>query len=362
MNKHFDYYFPPSEYNPLDLIKIENEHSVITRLKFEATKNSYTYVSTVLKQNVYSQMTPDEGVFFATITVPLGKIVQVVKRCNDNPEDVITCFCGPVKIYFTHQGLFASECYVRETTVEGTDTLRHLAEEFVECQRKLIIRLYSEKLFNNFQFKKAKYRDIPITTELEYPNFLRYQSMIVPYGIYINNVGELVLNPKKLTELPSLKSGKLNGPCLISDTSELYVYYQQSYIHTVIHEEGPFEKNRISTEDLEKLIPQLIPPKTVVVTNKHIKIQVRLSHYMYEQLQPLLGMYFISKCLGEEYTKLLIEDSTWKLDDDNILRLALFWLVKSMGDYSYIAPIFNNPRYNKICSEALSIYSKKTQY
>ena len=106
----------------------------------------------------------------------------------------------------------------------------------------------------------------------------------------------------------------MNGPCLISDTSQLYVYYQQSYIHTVIREEGPFEKNRITKEDLEKLIPQLIPPKTVVVTNRHIKVQVRLSHYMYDQLQPLLGMYFISKCLdnvdffphtqmGEEYTK-----------------------------------------------------------
>lgn len=360
MNKHFDYYFPPSEYNPLELIRIENEHSVITRLKFEATKNSYTHISTVLKQNVYSQMTPDEGVIFATITVPFGKIVEVVRQCNAN--DILTCFCGPTKVYFTHQGLFASECFVREKSIDGPDILRNLANELLECQRKLIIRLYSEKLFNNFEFKKAKYRDIPISTELEYPNFIRYQSMIVPYGIYLGNAGELVLNQKEITGMPSLKPGKLNGPCIISDTSQLYVYYQQSYIHAPIKDEGPFEKNRLTVDDLKKLVPTMIPPKTVVVSNKHIKIQVKLSHYMYEQLRPLLGMYFISKCLGEEYTKVLIEDSPWKMTDDHVLRLALFWLVKTVGDYSYIAPIFNNPLYNKICGEALSIYSKKTQY
>lgn len=360
MNKHFDYYFPSSEYNPLDLIKIENEHSVITRLKFEATKNSYTHISTILKQNVYSQITPDEGVIFATITVPLGKIVEVVRQCNAN--EIITCFCGPVKVYFTHQGLFASECFVRERIIDGPDNLRNLAHELIECQRKLVVRLYSEKLFNNFQFKKIKYRDIPITTELTYPNFLRYQSMIVPYGIYINNVGELVLDQKNITNIPNIKSGKLNGPCIISDTSQLYVYYQQSYIHKIIKDEGPFEKNRLTDDDLKKLVPQIIPPKTVVVSNKHLTIQIKLSHYMYEQLKPLLGMYFISKCLGEEYTKVLMEDSPWKMDDEQVKRLALFWLVKTVGDYSYIAPIFNNPLYNKICAEALSIYSKKTQY
>lgn len=362
MNKHFDYYFPPFEYHPLELFKIDNEHSIITRLKYETTLNSYTYVSTVLKHNIYSQMNPDEGVLFATITVPNGKIVQVVKRCNDDPDDIITCFCGPIKVFFTHQGLFASECYVREHSIDGPDIMKQLNEEFIECQRHLVVRLYSEKLFNNFKFKNAKYKDIPVTTELEYPNFLRYQSMIVPYGLYIENAGELVLNNKELTNIPSIKQGKLNGPCLFSDTSKLYVYYKQSYIHEIIKDEGPFEKTRLSKDDLDKLIPSLLPEKTVVVTNKHITVKVRLSHYMYNQLQPLLGIYFISKCLGEEYTNILIEDSPWKLDDDTVKRIALYWLVKTKGDYSYIAPIFNNPRYNKICAEALSIYSKKTQY
>ena len=361
MDKHFQYYFPP-EYNPLDLFKIENEFVVITRLKFETTKNVYTHVSTILKHNVYSQMKPDEGVLFATITIPLGKIVQVVKRCNDDPNDIITCFCGPTKIMFTHQGLFASECYIRVKTIEGPDILKNLSEELVDCQRKLVVRLYSNVLFNDFKFRKEKYKDIPITTELEYPNFLRYKSMIVPYGIILDNAGELVLNEKELTNLPSLKPGKLNGPCIISDTSQLYVYYKQSYIHTVIKDDGPFEKTYMSKDDLKNIIPVLVPSKTVVVSNKHLKIKVKLSHYMYNNLQPLLGIYFISKCLGEEYTKLLIENSPWKLTDEQIKRLALFWLVKTMGDFSYIAPIFNNDKYNAICRDALSIYSKKTQY
>lgn len=362
MNKHFEYYFPPKEYNPLDLFKIENEFAMITRLKYDATQNSYSYISTVLKNGVFSQMRPDEGVIFATITVPLGKVVQVVKRCNDDPDDVITCFCGPTKVMFTSQGLFSSECYVRVQDILGPDIIRELAEELVECQRKLIIRLYAGKLFNNFKFKNEKYRDIPVSTELEYLNFMRYQSMIIPYGIIIGDAGEVVLNEKEMTSIPSLKPGKLNGPCIISDTSQLYVYYKQSYIHESIKDEGPFEKTRLTQAEIKELIPKLMPPKTVVVSNKHLKVKVKLSHYMYDKLRPLLGMYFISKCLGEEYTKLLIEDSPWKLDDDQVKRLALFWIVKTMGDYSYVAPIFNDSKYNIICRDAMAIYSKKTQY
>lgn len=361
MNKHFDYYFPSTEYKPIELIHINNKDVVVTRLKYEITKNSFTHVSTILKNNIYSQLNPDEGVVCASITIPQGKIVEVVKRCNDDSNDSITCFCGPIKVMFINQGIFSSENYLRVKDIEEGDVYQKMNNELIECQRKLVIRLYREKLFNNFKFSSQKYLDIPISTILEYPNFMRYQSMIVPYGINIENGGELVPNKTDSTSF-SIKTGKLNGPCIFSDVSQLYVYYQQSYIHSVIDDEGPFEKKKISKDEVTSIVNRIIPPKTIVITNKNLKVIVKLSHYMYQNLKPLLGIYLLSNCLGTEYTKIIKTECSWKIQEDDIKRLILFWLIKTSGDYSYIAPIFNNQEYNKICAEAIVMYTKKTQY
>lgn len=360
MNKHFDYYFPPNEYRPIDLIKIDNKNVVITRVKYESGKEAFTHVSTILKNNIYSQLTPDENVVCASIVVPHGKIVEVVKRCNDDSNDCVSAICGPIKTMYINQGLFSSEHYLRVKYVER-DIYEKMNVEFIECQRKLVLRLYRNKLFNNFKFSEEKFLDIPISTVLEYPNFMRYQSMIVPYGIYIDDAGELVPNENDCTSF-SIKKGKLNGPCHISDISQLYVYYQQSYIHSVINDEGPFEKKRISKKDIEPIVKQIIKSKTVVVSKKNLKVTVKLSHYIYQYLKPLLGMYFLSNCLGDAYTKIIRKECSWDIRDDDIKRLVLFWLIKTRGDYSYIAPIFNNPKYNKICAEAIVFYTKKTQY
>lgn len=360
MEKHFDYFFPADVYNPIDYIKIENTDIVITRLKYDKITDNYSYTGTILKNNMYSYLTEDEGVICASITVPYGKIVEVIKNCNDNEKDVITSICGPTKCMYITQGLFSSYSYLRVRNIEGNNIYNQMNQNLIEAQKKIVIRLYSEPLFNNFQFTNEKYKDIPISVELDYSNFLRYKSMIIPYGLYLDNTGELCTNDKEPTTF-SLKSGKLYGPCIISDTSQLYTYYKQSYIHEIINDKAPFEM-KVKKDDIKKAIKEIITDKTVVISNKRIKVKVRLSHYMYKHLKPLMGIYLLSNCLGDEYTDVLKEDCPWKIDEKEIEKLIFYWLNKMNGDYSYIASIYNNPKYKTTCGKILSLYSKKTQY
>lgn len=374
MNKHFDHYFPPSSYNPLDLIPIDNEHTVITRLRFDAARNSYIHASTVLgNTNTYSQFTPDDGMVVASITVPASKMIEIVRQCNS--EHAAACLVGPTKVYITQGStLVGEEGFVRErSAIDNPDTMQTLASELVDCQRKLIVRLYSEKMFNHFEFRARKYRDIPISTYLEYPNFLRYQSMIVPYGLDLTDAGTLTLSSSSLdSPLPypdllnaikaSSYGGVLQGPCIIADTTQTGVYYRSIPPPDPIRDDGPFERARLTPADLKQITSAFVPPDLVTVSGKRVKVRVTLSHRMYNQLRPLLGMYLASECLGRGYTSILSDDSPWKIDEGHVTRIVLTWLIKTGGDYSYIAPIYNNPRYHQSCARALSIYSKKTQY
>jgi hypothetical protein len=360
MEKHFNYFFPPETYIPLELIKIENKDIIIERLRYEKLKNSFTHTSTVVKNNIYSQLTEDEGVICASITIPYGKILEIVKRCNDNNDEIISSVCGPIKTMHLNQGLFSSECILRSKDIEGISSYINLNNELIDTQRKLVIRLYSEPLFNNFKFTDGKYKDIELGVELEYPNFLRYQSMIIPYGLYLDNAGELIVNQQDPT-IFTMKSGKLYGPCILSDISKLYVYYKQSYIHGIIKDEGSFEKQLLK-DDIKSIVEKIIPEKTVVITNKRLKVKVKLSHYMYKSLKPLLGVYLLSKCLGDDYTKVLESECPWKISETEAEQIIMYWLVKTNGDYSYIASIYNNPKYKILCGKILSKYSKITQY
>lgn len=362
MNKHFDYFFPPDSYLPLDYIKIDEQDIVIERVRHEPLTNTFYHNSSVIKQNVYNHVTPEDGTLCASITIPFGKILEIVKRCNDDETETISSICGPIKTLYTNQGLFESECYLRSRNIEPILTYNDIQEELVYCQKHLIIRLYSEPLFNNFKLSKGKYRDIPISTTLEYPNFLRYQSMIIPYGIYIDNVGELQVDDGQVPATFSLKPGRLYGPCILSDVSKLYVYHKQSYIHEAIHsDERVFEK-QIDKENVNSVIQKIMTPKTVVMTNKKLQVTVRLSHYLYKHLKPLIGAYFMSQCLSQEYTGIIKKDCPWKMSDKEAEQIIMYWLVKTNGNYSYIADFFNNSQYNAMCRKILALYSKNTQY
>lgn len=355
MEKHFNYFFPVETYIPLELINIENTDIVIEKLRYDKLKNVYTHASSIIKHNTSNYITEDDGVICASITIPYGKICEIVKQ-----EQVISSLCGPIKMMFINQGLFTTDCIIRSKDIEGINAYIKLNEELIETQRKLVIRLYSEPLFNNFKFTEGKYKDIPIGVELEYPNFLRYQSMIIPYGLYLDNAGELVPN-KKMVDKFSLKPGRMFGPCVLSDVSKLYMYYKQSYIHIPIKEEEIFEK-QIDEKELYPIVEKIIPEKTVVITNKKIKVIIKLSHYMYKSLKPLLGVYLLSNCLGEEYTESIKDECPWKISEKEVEQLVMYWLLKTNGDYSYIAGIYNNPKYQKICGKMLAKYSKLTQY
>lgn len=360
MEKHFDHFFPPGTYRPLDYIRIENQDIVITRLKYDAIADTYTHHAAILKPSMYSYMTSEEGVICASITVPTGKVVDVVKSCNDDSHDIITSICGPVKCMYTNQGLFSSNNYLRCRDIDSNTYYNQINENLIECQKKLVVRLYSEPLFNNFQFTESKYKDIVVSTELEYPNFLRYKSMIIPYGLYLDDAGELVPGEADPTTF-SMKGGRLYGPCIISDTSQLYTYFKQSYIHEPVDDVAPIDV-KVNKDSISKIINDIIPPKTIVVSNKRVKVIVKLSHYMYKHLKPLFGIYILSNCLGQEYTDILKEECTWKIDDNEINKLTFYWLNKMGGDYSYVACIYNNPKYRQVCGKILSLYSKKTQY
>ncbi len=359
MDKHFNYFFPPETYIPIEYIKIKNIDIVIERLRYEKLKNSFTYTSTVLKNNICSSIVEDDGIICASITVPYGKICEIVKR-GDYDDEIIYSICGPIKSMFLNQGLFSTECILRSKNIEGISSYININNELIDTQRKLVIRLYSDQLFNNFKFTDGKFKDIPIGTILEYQHFLRYQSMIIPYGLYLDNAGELIVNEKDSTTF-SLKSGRLYGPCILSNISKLYVYYKQSFIHGNINDTGPFEK-QLKRDEIDDVIQKIIPEKTVVITNKHLKLKVQLSHYIHKHLKPLLGVYLMSKCLGDEYTNIIENECPWKMKDDEVELIIMYWLVKTNGDYSYISAIYNNPKYNKICSKILSKYSKMTQY
>lgn len=358
--KLFEFFFPLDNYIPIELIVIENIDITITKLRYDKFKNTFIHSSIIVKNNIYSQNTQDDDVICASITVPYGKILEIVKRCNDSDDQIISSICGPIKCMYINQGLFSSECILRSKDIEGISIYANINNELIEAQRKLVIRLYSKSLFNNFKFTDAKYRDIEIGTELNCENLSYYKSMIIPYGLYLDNAGELVPNPKDSASF-NLKPGRLYGPCILSDTSQLYTYFKQSYIHTPIYDEGPFEK-QLDQDELEPIVKQIIPEKTVVITNKRIKVNVKLSHYMYKSLRPLLGIYLMSKCLGDEYTKNLENECPWKINDDEAEQIIMYWLVKTNGDYSYITGAYNNPKYTSLCKKILSKYSKLTQY
>ena len=360
MDKHFEHFFPEGTYRPLDYIRIENEDIVITRLKYDAILDNYTHVSTVLKTNMYNHLTEEDGVVCASITVPKGKIVDVVKSCNDDEADIITSICGPIKCMYINQGLFSSYNYLRSRDVEGHDVYNQMNQNLIDAQKNLVVRLYSEQLFNNFQFTDAKYKDIHVSGELEYPNFVRYKSMIIPYGLYIDNAGELSPIDKDPPSF-SINTGKLYGPCIISDTSQLYTYFKQSYIHEPVNDKFPFEI-KVKKDEVINIIKDIIPSKTVVISNKRLTVVIKLSHYMYKHLKPLFGVYMLSNCLGEEYTTILKDECPWKINEAEIRKIIFYWLTKMNGDYSYIASIYNNPKYQTMCGKVLSLYSKKTQY
>lgn len=356
MEKHFNHFFPIETYIPLELVNIKNQDIVIEKLRYDKIKNKYIHSSTILKNNANHYIIEDDSVICASITIPYGKICEIVKQ-----EDIISSLCGPIKMMFINQGLFTTECILRSKNIEGINTYIKLNEELIDTQRKLVIRLYSEPLFNNFTFTEGKYKDIPIGVELEYPNFLRYQSMIVPYGLYLDNAGELVKD-KKIVDKFNMKPGKLYGPCILSDVSKLYMYYKQTYIHIPIDDNETFEKQIEDEKELHPIIDKIIPPKTVVISNKRIKVTVQLSHYMYKSLKPLIGVYLLSNCLGEEYTKTIKKYCPWKISEKEVEQLIMYWLFKTNGDYSYIAAIYNNPEYKTICGKMLAKYSKLTQY
>lgn len=355
MEKHFDYFFLPETYIPLELINIKNEDILVEKLRYDKIKNVHVHGTSIIKNNMPNHIVEDDGIICASITVPYGKICEVVKQ-----ENVITSLCGPIKMMFINQGLFTTECTLKCKDIEGINTYIKLNEELIDTQRKMVIRLYSEPLFNNFKFTEEKYKDIYVGTELEYPNFLRYQSMIIPYGLYLDNAGELKSDEKEPGKF-SLKTGRLYGPCVLSDVSKLYMYYKQSYIHSVIDDKIINEK-QIDVNEIQNVVKKIIPEKTVVITNKRLKVNVKISHYMYKSLKPLLGIYLASNCLGEDYTEVLKEECPWKMSDKEIEQLIMYWLFKTNGDYSYIAGIYNNPKYKNICSKMLSKYSKLTQY
>jgi hypothetical protein len=87
MEKHFDYFFPPETYIPLELINIKNEDILVEKLRYDKIKNVHVHGTSIIKNNMPNHIVEDDGIICASITVPYGKICEVVKQ-----ENVITSF------------------------------------------------------------------------------------------------------------------------------------------------------------------------------------------------------------------------------------------------------------------------------
>jgi hypothetical protein len=380
MDKHFEYYFPPDIYRPLDLIsstiETPEQSVIITRFRHNQSNDVFAYKCTKLSRTSdYSRIVSDENNICASITVPMGRIVDIVKHCNDVDEDSIASFCGPVHVVLVRNpddendtSILSQNCYIRNRDIVPTpDMIAELNQELLDCQKKMVVRLYFKPLFNNFMFSKEKHSDIPIGVVLEYPNMLRYNSMIIPYGLFMDTASELVVAPRPSSAGNYFQvkwdTGKLYGPYLVSDTTQMHVYYPQSAIHSMIEYklDDIQQYEHIPLTNIQTHISSIlrkVPVPLVSISHMRVKPKVRVSHYIYKNLKPFFDMCILSEALGADMTLRIKQDVGFEPSPDEIERLVLFWLIKKNGDYSYITPLFNKPLFNRECQQALTKYTR----
>lgn len=350
LDRAFRTFFPETKYSPLDLANHGHTQCWILRLRKLGSKEGpvLQQACSLVTEALSNQPSTSGDTLMTAIVVPAGKKLDVVRN---SPYTRLFTLVGPTRVVFAGQNVFTQSVTLHVSEV-SPETLRKLDTALVDLQKRMCVRLYTEPGF------EGDHDDMPAGYALKLPKLLRYQSMLIPYGLKLSsaNTIEEAARAYGADPGPTTESGELWGPLLVSNIHMELAFtgplprpepYRRPYVRDFLL---PAEQASVDWS------PFMRASNLERVQSSRIKV----SSDVYEKLKPLMAYYLLSRCLGRGTTSYLADTVPYTLDEEDLVaRTVLYWLTRFHGDYSIVVPLMANSRYETTVRAAISSYGKR---